>query len=128
MIIGAVSTGDAAAVVVAAASTFAVALLLWATVALVSAVRQLRAAAAELQEQAIPAVAEARRVLATADGDLDRMDSLLGAAEALSATVDTASKLAYDTFSSPVIKAMALANGTGKAAKRLRQGGGRRVS
>jgi hypothetical protein len=117
-----VETGDAAAVVIAAASTFAVALLLWATVSLVSAVRQLRSVTAELRDRAIPAVAEARELVATADGDLDRMDSLLGAAEALSTTVDSASKLAYDTFSTPVIKAMALANGTGKAAKRLRQG------
>jgi len=117
-----VETGDAAAVVIAAASTFAVALLLWATVSLVSAVRQLRSVTAELRDRAIPAVAEARALVATADGDLDRMDSLLGAAEALSTTVDSASKLAYDTFSTPVIKAMALANGTGKAAKRLRQG------
>ena len=100
--------------------------MLWATVALVGAVRQLRAAAAAQRDEAIPAIAEARRVLAEADGDLDRMDSLLGAAESLSATVDSASKLAYDAFSSPVIKAMALANGTTKAARRLREGGGKR--
>jgi hypothetical protein len=70
----------------------------------------------------VPAVAQARRTLTAAEGDLDRMDDLLTAAEALSTTVESASRLAYDAFSTPVIKAMALANGTGKAAKRLRTG------
>jgi hypothetical protein len=116
------SAGDAAAVLVAAASTFAVGLLLWAVVSLRAAVRDLRDAADQLRSEAIPAIAEARRAIAEADHDLDRMDGLLGAAETVSATVDGASKLAYDTFSTPVIKAMALASGTGKAAKRLRQG------
>lgn len=119
-------TGEAAAVVAAAACAFGAALLLWATVSLTGAVGQLRTAARRLHDEALPAVGEARRLLADADRDLDRMDSLLGAAEALTSTVDSASKLAYDAFSSPVIKAMALANGTGKAAKRLREGGGAR--
>jgi hypothetical protein len=114
--------GDAAALVIAAASTFAVALLLWAVVALTSATRQLRAAARQLTDEAVPAVVQARRTLHAAEGDLDRMDDLLTAAEALSTTVESASRLAYDAFSTPVIKAMALANGTGKAAKRLRTG------
>lgn len=113
---------DAAAIVVTAVSAMAVGLLLWAVVSLRAAARELRAAAAQLRDEAVPAVAEARRTIATADHDLDRLDDLLGAAEALSHTVEGASKLAYDTLSTPVIKAMALANGTGKAAKRLRQG------
>ena len=104
----------------------AVALLLWATVSLRTATRQLRDAATELREVAVPAVADARALLAEAGHDLDRMDSLLGAAEALSSTVDSASRLAYDAFSTPVIKTMAIANGAGKAAKRLREGGGKR--
>lgn len=114
--------GDAAALVIAAASTFAVGLLLWAVVALTTAVRQLRAATAELREHAIPTVVAARRAIAAAEHDLDRMDDLLDAAETVGSTVETASKLAYDTFSTPVIKALAIANGTGRAAKRLRTG------
>jgi hypothetical protein len=117
------TAGDAVAVVLAATSAAAVVLLLWAVVTLRAAVRQLREAAAELRGEAIPAVVAARRTLEAADADLDRMDNLLGAAEAVSSTVEGATKLAYDTFSTPVIKAVALASGTGKAAKRLRQGG-----
>jgi hypothetical protein len=116
------TAGDAAAVVVAAAAGMAVVLLLWAVVSLRAATRQLRDAAIELREQAIPAVVSARRTIEAADGDLQRMASLLDAAEAVSSTVEGASKLAYDTFSTPVIKAVAIASGTGKAARRLRQG------
>jgi hypothetical protein len=116
------TAGDAAAVMIAAASAAAVVLLLWAVVSLRAATRGLRDAAAELRDEAIPAVIAARRTIEAADADLDRMDNLLAAAEAVSSTVEGASKLAYDTFSTPVIKAMALASGTGKAARRLRQG------
>jgi hypothetical protein len=121
------TAGDAAAVIVAVAGAIGVVLLLWAVVTLRAAVRQFRDAARELHEEGLAAVVAARRTLAEADGDLDRMDNLLGAAETLSRTVEGASKLAYDTFSTPVIKAMAVASGTGKAAKRLRQGS-RRIS
>jgi hypothetical protein len=118
--------GDAAAVIVASAATFAVGLLLWAAVVLVGAVRDLRAAVVQLREEALPVVAAMRRTVDEAGAELDRVDSLLGAAETVSATVDSASKLAYSAFSSPVIKALAFANGTGKAAKRLKAGSGRR--
>jgi len=116
------SAGDAAAVVISAVCALSVGLLLWAVVSLRAATRDLRAAAAELRDEAIPAVAEARRTIAATDLELDRMDGLIGAAESVSSTVEGASRLAYDTFSTPVIKAVALASGTGKAAKRLRQG------
>ena len=116
------TAGDTAAVIVTAACALTVGLLLWAFASLRAAARELRSAAAQLRDEAVPAVAAARRTIADAEGRLDRMDDLLGAAEALSATVDGASRLAYDTFSTPVIKAMAIASGTGKAARRLRQG------
>lgn len=116
------SAGDAAAVVVTAVCALSVGLLLWAVVSLRSAVRDLRAAAAQLRDEAVPALAAARRTIEAAELELDRMDGLIHAAETVSSTVEGASKLAYDTFSTPVIKAVALTSGAGKAAKRLRQG------
>ena len=113
---------DAAAVIVASATTFAVGLLLWAAIALIGAVRDLRGAVVQLREEALPVVAAMRRTVDEAGAELDRVDSLLGAAESVSATVDSASRLAYSAFSSPVIKALAFANGTGKAARRLKSG------
>ncbi|MBA2279734.1 MAG: hypothetical protein M3527_05250 [Actinomycetota bacterium] len=118
--------GDAAALVIASTATFAVALLLWACVSLVGAVRDLRSAVRQLREEALPVIASMQATVAAAGEELDRVDTLLGAAETVSATVEGASKLAYSAFSSPVIKAVAFANGTGKAARRLKAGGGER--
>ena len=46
---------------------------------------------------------------------------MLGTAESIGGTVDSASRLAYLAFSNPVIKTMALASGTGRAARRFRR-------
>ena len=46
---------------------------------------------------------------------------MLGTAESIGGTVDSASRLAYLLFSNPAIKAVALASGTGRAARRFRR-------
>lgn len=112
---------DAAAVVVAVASGVAVLVLLWAVVALTRTLRQLSASLDELHREALPAVAELRGTVLQAGAELERVDSLLGTAESISATVDSASRLAYLAFSNPVIKGLALASGTGRAARRFRK-------
>src|SRR5207253_2141204 len=53
--------------------------------------------------------------------ELERVDTLLGTAESISTTVDSASRLAYLTFSSPVIKALAFGAGTSRAVRRFRR-------
>ncbi len=53
--------------------------------------------------------------------ELERVDQLIGSAESISATMDATSRLAYKAFSAPMIKTVALASGTSKAAKRLRK-------
>ena len=54
--------------------------------------------------------------------EIERVDSLLGTAESITGTVDSASRLAYLAFSNPVIKGLAVASGTGRAARSLRRG------
>ena len=80
--------GDAAAVVVAVASAIAVAVLVAATVALTKAVGELRRTAEELRAEALPVVAELRRTVAAADAELERVDSLIGTAENVTATTN----------------------------------------
>jgi hypothetical protein len=70
----------------------------------------------------VPVVDELRRTVTTANAELERLDALLDSATSVSSTVDSASHLAYLAFSNPLIKAMALATGTAKAAKALRRG------
>jgi hypothetical protein len=59
--------------------------------------------------------------LGQAGAELQRVDGLLGAAESISSTVDSASRLAYETFSNPVIKVLAFSTGTRRAARRFRR-------
>lgn len=114
--------GDTAAVVVAVASAVAVAVLVAATWALTRAVADLRRTVDEVRHEALPAVTELRKTVAAADAELERVDQLLGTAENVTATVDSASRLAYLALSNPVIKALAFASGSGRALRRLRRG------
>jgi hypothetical protein len=66
-------------------------------------------------------VDEARESVEEARDDLDRFDQVLGSAEAISARVDGASRVYRAALSAPVIKTVALASGTSRAARRLRR-------
>jgi hypothetical protein len=66
-------------------------------------------------------VNEMRQAVGQANVELERVDSLLGTAESISTTVDSASRLAYLAFSNPVIKALAFASGTTRAARYFRR-------
>jgi hypothetical protein len=114
--------GEVAAVIVAIVSVVGVVLLALAIVSLTKTLRAMREAIDELRSQAVPAVNEMRDTVRQANAELERVDSLLGTAEQIGATVDSASHLAYLAFSNPVIKVMALGAGTAKAAKALRRG------
>jgi hypothetical protein len=113
---------DAAAVVVAVASGIAVVVLVWAAASLAKAVGDLRRAVDELRQEALPVVADLRATVASAGAEIERVDNLLGTAESVTATVDSASRLAYLALSNPIIKALAFASGTGRAARRFRRG------
>ena len=114
-------TSDAAAVVVAVACALAVAVLLVAIYALTRTLRELRTAIEDLRRETLPVVSEMRNAVGQANVELERVDNLLGTAESISTTVDSASRLAYLAFSNPVIKVIAFASGTGRAARRLRR-------
>jgi hypothetical protein len=66
-------------------------------------------------------VAEMRTAVGQANAELERVDVLLGTAESISSTVDSASRLAYLAFSNPLIKAIAFASGTAGASRRMRR-------
>jgi hypothetical protein len=112
---------DAAAVVVAVASGIAVVVLIFAIYQLTRTLNVLRQAIEEMRHETLPVVTEMRIAVTQANADLERVDSLLGTAESISTTVDSASRLAYLAFSNPVIKTIAFASGTGRAARRFRR-------
>ena len=75
---------------------------------------------AQLREQTLPALHEARRALKSVEGQAARADALLDVATSLTTTADNASRFAQRVVSNPFIKVVAFFSGTRRAAARLR--------
>lgn len=90
------------------------------SVRVLRAARGLEAATAAFDEVATPAVAELRAAAKQAVGEVDRLDDLLEVAGSIGQRVDTATEVTYRALTSPVIKGVAFASGTRRAAGRLR--------
>jgi hypothetical protein len=116
-----VSAGDVAAVVIAVASGIAVVGLLFGIGAVIRTLAVLRVAIEDIHRKTIPLIADAHVAIKQANTDLERVDDLLERATSISTTVDSASRLAYTTFSNPVVKGLALAAGVARAVRRLRR-------
>jgi hypothetical protein len=101
-----VLAGVAGAVVVALAS-------------LTRTLASLRVAIDELRDETLPMVDELRDAVTTTVYNVERVDRLVASAEAVETRVDAASRLAYRTIQSPVVKAMALGAGVQRTAQRL---------
>jgi hypothetical protein len=115
------SAADLAAVIVAIASVVAVMLLVFVVVAVNRTLTVLRLSIEQFRRETLPVVDELHRTVTTANVELERLDGLLDSATSVSSTVDSASHLVYLAFSNPLIKAMAVATGTARAAKALRR-------
>jgi hypothetical protein len=111
-----VTAGDLAAVLlgVAALVVIAATTALWFHVR--AAARDLRSAVEEARRE----VGAASAAAAQAERHAARVEHLLTRSEGVVDRVDAASELAYETFSRPVIKAMAVGVGTRQAVRRLR--------
>lgn len=114
------SATDLAAVIVAGCSVIAVVLLAVALVALVRTLRAMRDVAHLLRTETVPVLDDLRDTVDVANHEIERLDRLVTTAESVTGTVDSASRLAYIAMANPVIKGVAFASGTAKAARRLR--------
>jgi hypothetical protein len=83
--------------------------------------RELQAEVARLRTETRPLLDDLATAVDEARDDLDRFDRVLGSAEAISANVAGASRVTRMALSTPVIKTVALASGTTRAASRLRR-------
>ncbi len=72
-----------------------------------------------LRKQTIPLLADTRSALRRADSANRKSDALLEVATSLTATADSATKLAFRLVTNPVVKVVAFFTGTTRAAKRL---------
>jgi uncharacterized protein YoxC len=119
-----VTGGEVAAIIAAVAGAVLAVGLLFALFSLTRTLRALREAVEELRRETLPLVGDVHTTVRQANAELARVDTLLVTAESISETVDSASRLAYLAFSNPVVKALALASGTGRAVRRLRRSRG----
>jgi hypothetical protein len=83
----------------------------------------LTAVLADLNHEAVALLSELRGDAQQASVHLERAGDLVGAAESVTRTVEGASRLAYVTFSNPLVKVLALLSGIGRAGRRLRRRG-----
>ena len=83
--------------------------------------RDLRGEVEHLRSETQPLLAELRSSVDVARDDLDRFDRVLGSAEAISGAVAGTSRVARAALSAPVIKTVAFASGTNRAARRLKR-------
>jgi hypothetical protein len=116
-----VSATDLAALIVAIASVVAVVLLGLALTSVTKTLRSVREVVELLHTETVPVMQDLGDTVHNANLEIERLGGVLGTAESIGGTVDSASRLAYLAFSNPLIKAMAVATGTGRAARRLRR-------
>jgi hypothetical protein len=113
------SADDVAVLVAAGVAAVAAAVSLVAVVLLARRIAELRQLVRDLRRETLPLVHEARVVVEEAATEMVRVGDVLGSAEAVSATVDSASRLAYRAFANPLVKVLAFGTGAGAAARRL---------
>ena len=94
--------------------------LVFVTAALLRTLRSLQAVVDDLNREAVPLLADMQGDARKASAGLDRVGDLVGAAESVTRRVDGASKLAYATFSNPVVKVLAVGHGVSRVGRRLR--------
>ena len=90
------------------------------TVRLLGTLRSLRAVIDDLNREAGPLLVDLRGDAQKASQGLDRVGDLVGAAESVTRRVDGASKVAYVTFASPVVKVLAVGHGVSRVGRKLR--------
>jgi hypothetical protein len=112
--------GELAAVIAACAATAIAGALMVLLVQARRTLREAKRALEALRGETLAAIGDLRATARRAEFELDRVDALYASAEALTSTADSASRLAYRTVTSPVVKAMALGAGTKQAIRRLR--------
>jgi len=122
------SADSTAALAAAAVSGAAAFVTLVAVIVLTRRVHDLRETVQELKRETVPLVRDARVVVDQAATEMLRVGDVLSSAEAVTETVDSASRLAYRAFANPVVKVLAFSTGAGSALRRLFSPRAREVS
>jgi uncharacterized protein YlxW (UPF0749 family) len=115
------SAADIVVLVAAVVACVAALVCLASAVVLVGQVRRFERGVEELRTQAVPLVLEARAAVDQASAEFARVEAVLEDTESVTATVDSATKLAQRAFANPVVKVLAFRAGTVSGLRRLRE-------
>ncbi|CAB4596421.1 unannotated protein [freshwater metagenome] len=86
---------------------------------LIGTLRSLRETVEDLRAETLSAVAELRATVALANGEIERVDSLLDTAETVSARVEATSRLAWLVMRNPLVKLASASVASDRATRRL---------
>src|SRR5438874_13757165 len=86
------TAGDVAAIIVAVIAAVFVAIVCVALTSLTRTMRSLREAVDELRRETLPVVSRLQGTVSQATAELERVDGLIGTAESISVTLDSASR------------------------------------
>jgi hypothetical protein len=86
---------------------------------LITTLRSLRTTVEDLRVETLSAVAELRATVALANGEIERVDSLLDTAETVGARVEATSRLAWLVMRNPLVKLASVSVATDRTARRL---------
>ena len=86
---------------------------------LITTMRNLRTTVEDLRLETLTAVAELRATVALANGEIERVDTLLDTAETVGARVEATSRLAWLVMRKPLVKLASVSVATDRGARRL---------
>ena len=115
------SPGEFAATVAAVAFAMLVVGLLFVAGSAIRTLATMRVAVEDVRKATVPLLTDVHTAVRQANGDLVHVGNMLETAESISGTVDSASRLAYAAFSTPLVKLVAFFSGTSRALRRLRR-------
>jgi hypothetical protein len=122
------ATTDTLAIAVTVVATLVVVGLLAAAGYLLESVRELRRQADALAQEAQQLLAELGETVRQAGVEVERVDRMVGSAEAISDAVGSASRLVGGVVAEPLIKVVAFGSGLARVARIVRGGGPAEVS
>ena len=113
---------SALAVVLIVVAIVGLVVVAMAVQSLISTLRSLRETVDDLRRETLPAIAELRSTVATANGELARVDDLLDTAEEVGARVEATSRLTWLVLRNPLVKLASASVASDRVAKKLSRG------
>ncbi len=109
------SAGQLAAGAVVMGVAIVVVGLLFTMAYAIRAISVFKRSVAEVTSRTLPLIADLHASINETTTDLARVDNLLDTANSISATMDSAARIAYNTVSNPVVKAISVGTGIARA-------------